>query len=262
MLQQEMTERNRARIAQNQYDPDFKEVDLLLVWEKSNAESRLEGDVRRLEGDQGGKLPGKLRNPWRGPYRMKGRKNERNCIIERNGKEEIFNVNRLIKHSVWDEQHPDTSGVMTEISKKQKVAQDAKKPAWKSTKVGSPKAGEIILFPYKMTTVHRMPVGIGEVLEVKQDNTIHFQWRGNIYYKHNSTFKRGWFNKYEEARSYGRKGPKDVEWTSEHTEDYFKDEDLIARGTDLLTSEERLTMKARKLIAEYEGKEDWWLQEE
>src|SRR5947208_2852697 len=39
MLQQEMTEKNKARMAQNQYDPGFKEGDLLLVWEKSSAES-------------------------------------------------------------------------------------------------------------------------------------------------------------------------------------------------------------------------------
>ena len=63
-LQYNMAERNRLRKPDNQYKPDFEPGDLLLVWEKAAAESRLQADVRRLEGDQGGVLPGKLRNPW------------------------------------------------------------------------------------------------------------------------------------------------------------------------------------------------------
>ena len=105
MLQEEMSEKNKARIAQSQYDPDFKIGDLVLVWEKSSDESRLQGDVRRWEGDKGGILPGKQRNPWQGPFKMIGWKNVRNFIIERNGKEEVFNVTRLIKHNVWDDKH-------------------------------------------------------------------------------------------------------------------------------------------------------------
>ena len=189
---------------------------------------------------------------------MIGWKIERNCIIERNGKEEVFNVTRLIKHNVWDDRHPDTSGVMMERAKKQKIV-NKEKGINKEEKV---KPGDIIIFPYSMSSMHRMPVGVGEVMEVSKEGNIKFQWRGNVYYKHNSTFKRGWFNKYEEAGSYGRKGPRDVEWTSDHTEDQITERDVIAKGANLLTSEERLTMKARKLITEYIGKEDWWLREE
>ena len=261
MLQQEMSRKNQERMAQNQYDPDFKVGDLLLVWEKSNAEGRLEGDHRRLHGDEGGKLPGKLRNPWQGPYKMIGWKNDRNCIIDRDGKHEVYNVTRLIKHTVWDANHPDTSGIMDERERKRRISH-AKAPAAKETKKGTPQPGEIIIFRYLMVANHRMPVGIGEILEVEPSGIIKFQWRGNVYYKHNSTFKRGWFNKYDEAGSYGRRGPRDVEWTNTHSADYFKDEDLIARGKDLLTEDERLNSKARKLIAECFGREDWWFEDE
>ena len=261
MLQQEMSRRNHERMAQDQYDPDFKIGDLLLVWEKSSAESMLQADERNLYGTKGGKLPGKLKNPWTGPYRMVGWKNDRNCIIERNGKQEAFNVTRLIKHTVWDETHPDTSEIMEERARKQRAISNKAQPK-KSTKTDTPKPGEIIIFPQPMRAVHRMPVGVGEILEVAETGVIKFQWRGNAYYKHNSTFKRGWYNKYEDAGVYGRKGPRDVEWTSEHTEDVVKEDDLIARGTDLLTEDERLNSKARRLISEHCGKEDWWLEDD
>ena len=59
-LQYEMAERNRSRKPDNEYKPEFEPGDLLLVWEKAAAESRLKGDERRLEGAKGGELPGKL----------------------------------------------------------------------------------------------------------------------------------------------------------------------------------------------------------
>ena len=85
-------ERNRARKPDNEYKPEFEPGDLLLVWEKASAESRLKGDVRRLEGDKGGVLPGKLKNPWQGPFKMIRWSGERNCIIDRDGKEEESNL--------------------------------------------------------------------------------------------------------------------------------------------------------------------------
>ena len=39
---------------------------------------------------------------------------ERTCVIDRNGKEEEYNVNRLTKQYEWDAEHPDTSGIMNE----------------------------------------------------------------------------------------------------------------------------------------------------
>ena len=64
ILQTAMAEKNQDRKPDNEYKPEFEPGDLLLVWEKT--ESRLKGDVRRLERDKGGVLPGKLRNPWQG----------------------------------------------------------------------------------------------------------------------------------------------------------------------------------------------------
>ena len=36
------------------------------------------------------------------------------CVIDRNGKEEEYNVNRLTKQYEWDAEHPDTSGIMNQ----------------------------------------------------------------------------------------------------------------------------------------------------
>jgi transposase InsO family protein len=81
-LQYEATERNRLRRPDNQYKPMFEPGDYLLVWEKAAAESRLQQLVRGLMGDEGGRLPQKLQNPWTGPYKMIRWHGERACVID------------------------------------------------------------------------------------------------------------------------------------------------------------------------------------
>jgi hypothetical protein len=85
-LQYAMAERNKLRHPDNQYKPAYEPGDLLLVWEKASSESRLQGDIRRWQGDQGGKLPGKLRNPWQGPHKMIRWSGDRKCILDVDGK--------------------------------------------------------------------------------------------------------------------------------------------------------------------------------
>ena len=55
-------------------------------------------------------LPGKLRNPWTGPYKFVRWSGDRRCFIISNGKEMEYDVNRLFKHHGWNEHHLDTSG--------------------------------------------------------------------------------------------------------------------------------------------------------
>ena len=110
-LQAQQNEKNAER-APEQYKPDFKEGDWLMVWEKAANESRLHKEVRKLTGHPAGALPGKLRYPWQGPYKMVRWVGERKCIVIRNGKEAEFNVNRLFMHHSWDEKHFDTSGTV------------------------------------------------------------------------------------------------------------------------------------------------------
>ena len=57
-MQTAMAEKNQDRKSNNEYKPEFEPGDLLLVWEKASAESRLKRDVRRLKGDKGGMIRG------------------------------------------------------------------------------------------------------------------------------------------------------------------------------------------------------------
>jgi hypothetical protein len=270
-LQYEMAERNRARKPDNEYKPEFEPGDLLLVWEKASAESRLKADVRRLQGDEGGILPGKLRNPWQGPYKMIRWSGERNCVIDRNGKEEEYNVNRLTKQYEWDAQHPDTSGSMNEVARQKKTVKKVSvKPAIKIAKrtdevKGSEAAletGQFIIFHKPIAKGHRSPFGVGCILEIRPDKTLHFQWLGNPYYNANGTFQKGWMNTREDLGYYGRKISKnDIPWTGDHTEEPVTREMLIAWGDDLLNKEQKLSTKARKLITLQFGAQETWKQE-
>ena len=195
ILQTTMAEKNQEIKPDNEYKPEFEPGDLLLVWEKASAESRLQRDVRRFQGDEGGVLPGKLRNPWQGPYKMLRWKGERTCIIDKNGKEEEYNVNRLTKQTEWDAEHPDTSGVMDKREKskpKQKVPPEKKRKI-DSVQVPKPKlqVGHMVIFHKEIARGHRSPFGIGQILELRADGVIHFQWFGNYFYNANGIFQPG-----------------------------------------------------------------------
>ena len=45
ILQTTMSEKNQGRKIDNEYKPEFEPGDLLLVWEKASAESRLKSDI-------------------------------------------------------------------------------------------------------------------------------------------------------------------------------------------------------------------------
>jgi transposase InsO family protein len=249
-LQYTMAERNQLRKPDNQYKPDFQPGDLLLIWEKAAAESRLNRDVRRLEGDEGGKLPGKLRNPWRGPYKMLRWNGERKCVIDRDGKEEEYNVNRLTKQYAWDAEHPDTSGVFME--KKQHAS---KLPKQKVASMpltvgrGQPEVGHVIIFPKEIARGHLSPFGVGQILEIRAGGDLKYQWLGNTYYNAHGIFQKGWKNEQEDLGYYGRKLSKnDVAWTGDHTEEPVSVPMLIAWGDDLLTKELKLSARARSLL--------------
>ena len=106
-LQQKAAEKNQKRMPEK-FTPEFKPGDYLLLQARSAKESRLE------EKDEEGKtipLPEKLRNQFIGPYRMiRWRdKHMRYCVLDIEGEEVTHNVNRLLKHHIWDDVHHDTN---------------------------------------------------------------------------------------------------------------------------------------------------------
>ena len=65
-LQYDAAVKNEQIKGINRYEPDFKPGDWLLVWKRAADESRWEAE----DGEEAGKIPTKLRNPWIGPFRM------------------------------------------------------------------------------------------------------------------------------------------------------------------------------------------------
>jgi hypothetical protein len=125
-------------------------------------------------------------------------KNERTCILNRNGKEVEFNVNRLDRQDEWDESHPDTSGILKESDRKKLGTSGIlEEPALKKVRIekapedakdGKPTVGQTIIFPHPVARGHRSPFGMGDILEVRQDGTLHYQWRDYTYQRRFSTW--------------------------------------------------------------------------
>ena len=161
-LQLERSERNRDQMPDNQYKPKFIPGDHLLVWEKAAQETRLQIDEKNLKGHEGGRLPGKLGNPWQGPFRMIRWNGERKCVVDRNGKEAEYNVNRLTKQYPWDPNHLDTSGIIEGAAppKKQEVRKQTVARRHAILKQTKPQVGDVIVFGFDIARGHKSPFGV------------------------------------------------------------------------------------------------------
>ena len=78
-----------------------------MVWERASAEARLRGS-----DDKTSVLPTKLQDTYQGPFKMIRWNGDRECVIDRDGAEVAYNVNRLIKQHTWDGNIIDTSKFM------------------------------------------------------------------------------------------------------------------------------------------------------
>ena len=77
---------------------------------------------------------------------------ERNCIIDKDGKETKYNVNRLIKQNEWDGDHLDTSGVLQKrILAPKPITQSVAKTPNVEPITTPPEVGEVIIFAMEMT---------------------------------------------------------------------------------------------------------------
>ena len=114
--------------------------------------------------------------------------------------------------------------------------------------------GHMVIFHKQ---IDRSPFGIGQILEMRPNGVVHFQWFGN-YYNANGKFEAGWKNLREDLGYYGRKISRlDVPWTGEHTEEKILTTDLvIASGPDFLgeqTAETPRSADAKNMSHEHEA---------
>lgn len=239
MLRQAIaSERNRARRPE-QYEPDFKPGDWLLLFSKSAKESRIE---EKDEEGKGISIPTKLRNPFIGPYKMIRWAGPRTCAIEVNGKEEVYNVNRLIKHHIWDDEHISTS------------APD-KKPKPKPKLDDTPlQVGELIVFPIATNKKDNIsPFGMGTILEIRGPNNLKIQWWGNDRKcKPSGTWRPGWVSARDNKGYYShtKEASANPHWTNDDTTTTLRCSSIIYRGTpdETLTRTGQIRNKIRDII--------------
>jgi hypothetical protein len=162
------------------------------------------------------------------------------------GKEVMHNINRLIKHHVWDEDHVYTDFVTTRNT-----------PIIPQT---TPKQHDLIIFPTEISEQHKCVFGVGKVIEIEGKN-IFFQWLGSKPLAEASKpFLPGWVdlkdNKgYYSTRKIHKSHPP---WTNKDTATEITINDVIATGSDLLNSNHKIAENFRRIIERATGEHITW----
>ena len=250
---------NYERTAEKRYKPDYKKGDLLFLWEKASCETRLEKERRRhgLQGEVKNKLPQKFTNPWTGPYKMLEWIGENYCLIEKDGKEISYNVNRLSKFKPWDESNKDTfewsQQRRRKLAKRGLINESPEQNEAKIEQIAPLQIGEVVVFPFEMSEDWPLPFGVGLVTRIEEDGTFEFQWMGNKATNPLGTFRLCWKDPRDDALYYATKA------TKPHHEPYLGDlvtsmkvSDIVVKGFHILGERERLTPGALKAIREDE----------
>jgi hypothetical protein len=184
--QKTAAEKNKAR-KHTQFKPIFNPGDFILVMERAAKEGRVE------ERDEKGEyisIPEKLRNRYTGPYEMVRWAGERHCTILVKGKEMTYNVNRLIKHHVWDDAHIRTDNSVRRDPERREP------PA---------KINDIIAFPSTYNAEHKCIFGMGKILEIRGPEDVLVQWLGNMpFAEAHKPFTFAWIDK-KDKRTYSGK---------------------------------------------------------
>ncbi len=233
-------EKNKSR-KHTQYKPKFKTGDFLLVKKRTAGDNRLE------ERDEEGNfipLPEKLRNVFTGPYEMLRWAGDRHCVILIKDKEVRVNVNRLIKHHVWDEEHPSTDTP----------------PASVPARTEDRYVGDLIVFPMAENHEHKCCFGVGKILEIRSEQNIFIQWLGNYFLAAaNKPFDLAWVSTSDNKGYYRSKrvSPTHPPWTNEDTSTNVTMDSIITKG-DILRADGHINAGCRAKIEATLGKSIAW----
>jgi hypothetical protein len=250
-MQHKVAEYNSERETAKQYKPDFKEGDMLYVWERAAKESRLHADIRNAGGPTPKRarqaVPTKLQYQWQGPFKMLRWQGERYCVILRGEKECSYNVNRLQKQRFWDDSHPDTMWALAPTIPLRELRAESKL----SDEKMQLKAGMLIVFPMYMTELHTLPFGVGCATNVGNPREICFQWWGNAACQAGGTFAPCWFQKNEAKYYYKRSRlhPSHTAYSSTDDDTVIGLDDILVFGypQNNLDANHRLNAATRRL---------------
>jgi transposase InsO family protein len=260
------TMQHNAAVANKQRRPEglpvsLKKGDEVYLWAYSSKNKRLfrtrpsaaetdEDKARRLALETV-RLPTKLSNRWKGPFVVTHRVSELYCIIDEDGVEKNYHVNRLTKHHSWDSLNSDTSdwlqkgGVLP--SQKEKITLRIQPDGVHNSEV---RTGDFIVFPMQMSDNNPWPVGIGKVTNAENKDDIAFHYWGNTKANFNGVLHPCWLDSsdskiyYRDSKMHNRH----TAVTSNNYTDIVGTNDLICVMPTLLNNG-RLREEAKQAIA-------------
>ena len=191
-------------------------------------------------------IPEKIRNKYTGPFKMLRWVGERHCGIEIRGEEQVHNVNRLVKHHVWDDIHERTDIISTRLP---------------LTHVPTPEKGEIILFLTTYNKENKCLFGVGEILEVKSRENFEFQWYGSPPLPEaHRPFLPGWVDPVDNKGYYAKKRilSSHPPWTNVDTATELGVDSILIRGADVLKKDGRVNARYREKVERAAGERIKW----
>lgn len=170
----------------------------------------------------------------------------RRKILHDKSRWERSNVNRLVKHHMWDDIH-----TCTDMPAETRRTHALETP---------PKIGDLIVFPTTYNEQHKCVFGVGKILELNSVNNMIFQWLGNKPLAEASKpFAPGWVDP-RDNKGYYASRPIHIShppWTNRDTCTEVTVSSIIAKG-DILNAAGRINNTTRAIIEASVGESISW----
>ena len=226
--------------------PNFKKDDYVVVYRKTEKESRLE-----IAGDEQ-HLPTKWRNSWVGPGRFIQEVSNTEAQIELDGEKIYVHYNRLRKFRAWNDfflisdEKEEKDSFLDEKSKKEKTPRSQ---AIEDIAREEPGVGDLVILMFEPDEIFKADYGIGEILKVNKNpkDAYHIQWYGNRTMSKEGEFKPGYYDPKDNKVFFQKKNTRNTHvYDNVVTETKIKRKELITWGFDLLDAKKHLTTKVKE----------------
>ena len=232
---------NNYEGSRNREKPDFKKDDYVVMYRKTERESRLE-----IAGDEE-HLPMKWRNSWVGPGKFIQEISNTEAQIELNGEKLYVHYNRLRKFKPWDDYFLISDTKEEKDSFLEEGARRKRAPrqrALEDIARDEPGVGDLIVMLFEPDPIFNADFGIGEILQVRNDpkDAYHIHWYGNTTMKKTGDFKPGYYDPKDNKIFFKKKQKNSIHiYDSVVTETKIKRKRLVHWGSDLLDKDKKLT---------------------
>ena len=232
---------NYERI-QNRQKQNYEKGDLVLVYKKSEKESRLEiAGVKKA-------LPSKWKYRWVGPGIFEKEISNTEAQISLKEKSIFVSYNRLKKFKPWSSVKIWTDNNTVEEAEENEIFDISDEDEEED-----PKVGDIIVFLMSSDDYQNANFGVGKIMEIRDDpeDVYRVHWYGNKNYKRDGVFLPGYVDVKDKRWFYEKenKARKNL-YDSVYTNSKFNTGMVVAHG-NLLDSKGFLKKKILKRMEEF-----------